>query len=258
MKRVICYADSVEDTLEIRVRDDESLEYAVRQLAEMGFISMRGPFSPKRLSALVETYDEVMSPGCGPNFNVGSTTTRMSNLLSFNVIFDDIFLHEPLLAICSRFFIGDFKLSSFLGRTLRPGTPAQALHADLPRDSEDALLLGFILMVDPFLRENGATRFVPSSHDWPSVPTESMVDTRAQHPNEHVRWGAAGTMIIFNAAIWHGHTANTTPHPRRSVQGYFVRRNARRGSEFRSMLPFRVPTRMSPNARHLLALDEDS
>jgi hypothetical protein len=26
-------------------------------------------------------------------------------------------------------------------------------------------------------------------------------------------------MIIFNGAIWHGHTANVTPDVRRSIQG---------------------------------------
>ena len=31
----------------------------------------------------------------------------------------------------------------------------------------------------------------------------------------------AGTMILFNGAVWHGHTANITRCQRRSIQGYF-------------------------------------
>lgn len=238
-------------------RYDQAADWAVSQLAEVGFLSMTGPFSSERFGALVETYDEAMSTACGPNFNVGSTTTRMSDLLSFDAIFDEVFLHRPLLAIASRFFEQDFKLSSFLGRTLRPDTPAQELHADLPRASEDAPLLGFILMIDPFLVDNGATRFVPGSHRWPSVPGESMADPRSVHPNEQVRCGAPGTMVVFDAAIWHGHRANVTRHPRRSIQGYFVRRNARQGFDFRSVLPDRVQARMGPAALHLLALKEN-
>ncbi len=52
-------------------------------------------------------------------------------------------------------------------------------------------------------------------------------------------------MIIFNASVWHGHTANTTAKARRSIQGYFVRcsipRQAQVGSEFepRDKQPFR-------------------
>jgi ectoine hydroxylase-related dioxygenase (phytanoyl-CoA dioxygenase family) len=33
--------------------------------------------------------------------------------------------------------------------------------------------------------------------------------------------GEAGMLIVFNASIWHGHTANVTENLRRSVQGYF-------------------------------------
>jgi hypothetical protein len=252
---LVCYADRMESAFASRIRDDQAVKWAVSQLAEVGFLSMPGPFSSERFGALVKSYDEAMAGACGPNFNVGSTTTRMSDLLSFNAIFDEVFLYEPLLAISGRFFEQDFKLSSFLGRSLRPNTPTQALHADLPRNSEDAPLFGFILMIDPFLVENGATRFVPGSHSWPSVPAESMADPRSLHPKEQVRCGAPGTMILFDAAIWHGHTANVTSHPRRSIQGYFVRRNARQGLDFLSVLPDRVHARMNPIARYLLALE---
>ncbi len=217
---------------------------------------MPGPLTSERFGAFTDAYDQVMSAGCGPDFKVASTTTRMSDLLSFSAIFDQVFLHEPLLKVCSRFFGEDFRLSSLLGRTLRAGTPAQALHADLPRTSEDAPLLGFILMVDPFREENGATRFVPGSHKWPALPADSMADTRAPHPGETLACGEARTMILFDGAIWHGHTANVTSRERRSIQGYFVRRNVRQGFDFRSRLPEQVQARMTPLARHLLALDE--
>ncbi|WP_420818762.1 phytanoyl-CoA dioxygenase family protein [Occallatibacter savannae] len=180
----------------------------------------------------------------------------MSDLLSFSAIFDEVFLHEPLLTACSLFFEGDFKLSSFLGRTLRARTPAQALHADLPRASQDAPLLGFILMLDSFRRENGATRFIPGSHKWPSVPDEATGQTGTQHPDEVMCFGEKGTMIVFDGSVWHGHGANLTSGNRRSIQGYFVRRTVRQGFDFRTRLSEQVQTRMQPLARHLLELDQ--
>ena len=246
----------MEDAFASRLQDDQAVRWAVSQLAEVGFLSIPGPFSSERLGALIKTYDDMMAAACGPNFNFGSSTTRMSDLLSFDGIFEEVFLYEPLLAIASRFFEQEFKVSSFLGRTLRPDTPVQELHSDIPRNSEDAPLLGFILMIDPFLRENGATRFVPRSHRWPGVPAESMADTRTPHLREQVCCGASGTMVLFDASIWHGHTANVTSHPRRSIQGYFVRRNARQGVDFRSVLADRVRARLNPIARYLLALEE--
>jgi hypothetical protein len=32
--------------------------------------------------------------------------------------------------------------------------------------------------------------------------------------------GRGGSMILFDASIWHGHTANLTSEVRRSVQGF--------------------------------------
>ncbi len=92
--------------------------------------------------------------------------------------FDDIFLYPPLLAACRQVIGEPFKLSSFLARTLRPNTLAQDLHADLMRDSPDAPLIGFILMIDPFRQDNGATRFVPRSHNWPDAPSDRLTDTK--------------------------------------------------------------------------------
>ena len=62
-------------------------------------------------------------------------------------------------------------------------------------------------------------------------------------------------MIIFNGAVWHGHTANTTAVARRSIQGYFVRLDAQSGFDFRNRLMSEARTRMSPLGRYLLSLD---
>jgi ectoine hydroxylase-related dioxygenase (phytanoyl-CoA dioxygenase family) len=217
-----------------------------------------GPSTSQRFTALTDAYDRVMAAGCGPTFKDGSTTTRMSDLLSFSAIFDEVFLFAPLIEACSQFFGQDFKLSSFLGRTLKPGTPSQELHADLPRTSTEAPLLGFILMIDSFREENGATRFVPGSHKWPNLPSDSMADARAKHPDEILGCGEAGTMTIFDGAIWHGHTANVTLRERRSIQGYFSRRCAQQGFDFRMRLPEQAQARMTPIARRLLDLDQEN
>jgi ectoine hydroxylase-related dioxygenase (phytanoyl-CoA dioxygenase family) len=90
------------------------------------------------------------------------------------------------------------------------------------RDSVDAPVVGFILMLDAFTPENGATRFIPGSQDW-SDPSNRLENPHWNGGTEVLACGEAGSMIIFNASVWHGHTANTTPQARRSIQGYFGR-----------------------------------
>ena len=63
-------------------------------------------------------------------------------------------------------------------------------------------------------------------------------------------------MILFNAAIWQGHIANVTEKPRRSIDGYFVRRSAAQAFCFRSRLAEHVQARMLSRARHLLGLNK--
>lgn len=113
-------------------------------------------------------------------------------------------------------------------------------------------------MIDSFREENGATRFVPTSHNWTDLPSDRLSDARAKYSGEVLGCGECGTMIIFIGAIWHGHTANVTPDSRRSIQGYFVRRNARSGFDFRNRLRAAGRSPKSLLARYLLALDDET
>jgi len=225
-------------------------------LAERGFAVIPGPVPPEALPGLAAAYDAVMDAAAGTvDHKVGSTTTRLFDLVNRGAAFDPLYLHPPLLEAVAEVIGGPFQLSSMLGRTLRPGSPAQPLHSDLARDDPACPMVGFIFMLDAFRRDNGATRVVPGSPRWPDVPESALADPLAALPGEELACGPAGAMLVFDASAWHGHTANTSAAPRRSIQGYFIPRHARSGFGFASrMLPETV-ARISPLARYLLALD---
>src|SRR5882672_10888646 len=113
--------------------------------------------------------------------------------------------------------------------SMRPAALAQGLHVDVRQDSADWPLLGFILMVDEFRPDNGATRFVPGSHEWPAIPAGLPAGRMAHHAGQVLATGRAGSVIIYNGSVWHGHTANSTGEPRRSIQGAYIRRYAPSG-----------------------------
>ena len=68
-------------------------------------------------------------------------------------------------------------------------------------------MVGFILMIDEFRTDNGATCFLPGSHRWSKAVADDVA-----------RGGAAGSMIVYNGSVWHGHGGNGTLSARRSIQ----------------------------------------
>jgi len=141
-----------------------------------------------------------------------------------------------------------------LARTLRPDLPAQNLHVDFERDSRGWPMVGFIFMVDEFRAGNGATRFVPGSHLWPAVPPDLPGDLKADYPAQVLACGPAGSMIVYNGSVWHGHTVNRSGQPRRSIQGAYIRRDAEPGENLPARMLPETLARINPLAKYLLAV----
>ena len=227
---------------------------AAEKLRSAGFIVIPGPVAPERLARFVAAYDAAMDSGEAADVKVARATTRMYDFVNRGSEFDDVYIYPPLLEACRHVIGAPFKLSTTLGRTLRPHSAAQDLHADIQRDSEDLPMVGFILMIDEFRLDNGATRFIPGSHMWPGVPGDVTHDCQADYQGQMLACGPAGSLIIFNGSVWHGHSANESGKPRRSIQGYFVRRNARSGIDLPARMRPATLARMAPLARYLLGI----
>jgi hypothetical protein len=120
-----CYADAVDDQFQQISSGSTLPSESLRQLMELGFVIGPGPLSGDPFNKLTAAYDEVMAAGAGPDFKIGSTTTRLSDLLAYSPVFDNVYLYPPLLEASSHVIGEPFKLSSFLARTLRAGTPTQ-------------------------------------------------------------------------------------------------------------------------------------
>ena len=81
-----------------------------------------------------------------------------------------------------------------------------------------------------------------------------MKDPTADHQGQLLACGPAGSVIVYNGSVWHGHTANQTSEPRRSIQGAYIRRDA----ESRINLPARMRPetlgRIGELAKYVLAV----
>jgi len=227
---------------------------AASELQERGFIVLPGVVPPVRMAPIASAYDAAMASATGDDIRVGSTTTRVSDFVNRGAEFDDLYVFPPLLEACCLLIGRPFKLSSLLARTLRPHQPAQGLHVDVQRDSADWPLVGFILMIDEFRPDNGATRFVPGSHRRPGTPQDTMPDVSATHDEQVLACGSAGSMLVFNGCTWHGHAANTSSVPRRSLQGFFIPRDGRAGTDFGARMQPDTRARLGPLGQYVLAL----
>jgi ectoine hydroxylase-related dioxygenase (phytanoyl-CoA dioxygenase family) len=108
-------------------------------------------------------------------------------------------------------------------------------------------MVGFIVMIDEFRNENGATRFLPGSH----LSSSGM-------GNESIRdlvpaCGPSGSVIVYNGSVLHGHGPNETNDPRRSIQGAYIRRDAT-GFDLASRMCVETKERIGSLARYLIAI----
>jgi ectoine hydroxylase-related dioxygenase (phytanoyl-CoA dioxygenase family) len=227
---------------------------AVQDLRDVGFVAIPGPVAPDGLARLAEAYDSAVARASADDVSVGSTTTRINDFVNRGPEFDGLYLYQPVLEACCRVIGQPFKLSTMIARTLRPYSQGQDLHVDFRHDADGWPMVGFILMVDEFRCDNGATRFVPGSHRWPTIPSEVMNEHVAVSERQVQACGRAGSVIIYNGSVWHGHSRNQTGEPRRSIQGAYIRREAQTGGNLPARMRPETLARIGPLAKYLLAV----
>jgi hypothetical protein len=221
-------------------------------LEESGFVVLPGPFPVEQLGAVADAYDAEVGTAVGDDIRAGSTSTRVVDFVNRGPLFDPLYVYPPLLDAVALTVGYTFKLSSLHARTLRPRSTGLDIHIDVERDSTDWPLLGFIFMVDAFIPDNGATRFIPGSHRWDHSPRGARLEEfTAQLVSA---CGPAGSLLVFNGSTWHGQGANGSKRPRRSLQGAFIPRDGRAATDFGSRMQRETFERLTPLARHILAL----
>ena len=218
---------------------------AARALHDDGFVVKPGPVPADDLEELAHLYDEAISRASPDDIKVGSATTRVRDFVNRDAEFDQLYVYPPILQACCRVIEQPFKLSTMHARTLRPRTPAQRLHVDFPGDAQGWPMAGFILMIDDFTPENGATCFIRGSQGMEAAPASSILAPAC---------GPSGSVIIFNGSVWHGHGPNHTDTPRRSIQGAYIRRSEASAETLPARMRPETLARLGALAKYLLAV----
>jgi ectoine hydroxylase-related dioxygenase (phytanoyl-CoA dioxygenase family) len=93
------------------------------------------------------------------------------------------------------------KLSSLNARSAGPGGGARPLHADtaaLP-DARGSWVCNTVWMLDAYSPDNGALGLVPGSHRRGQPPRQALADPLADHPEQVLVTGRAGTVVVRSA-----------------------------------------------------------
>jgi ectoine hydroxylase-related dioxygenase (phytanoyl-CoA dioxygenase family) len=232
-----------------------------RCLDEDGFLVLPAFMSAELLGALrariaqlfAEEGDEAgaefkQEPGCG----------RLANLVDKGEVFRAVIGQRAVLDCVEHVLGPAIKLSSLNARSVPPGAGAQPLHADMRAvaDARGPWVCNTVWLLDDFTAANGTIRLVPGSHRWRRLPQDALADPAAPHPDEVRVEANAGSVIVMNAHLWHGGTANTTSKTRTAVHAFYARRDKPQQQYQKRWLRPEVQEGLSAELRYLLALDD--
>ena len=226
------------------------------ELDAAGFCVLRSIVPAAKMSRVSAAYDRAFAAATAPDLKHARSggSTRLTDFVTRDAEFDELYVLEPVLSACVDTIGPQFKLSSFGARTVQPGAAQQGLHVDVRPDEDAWPLLGFIVMVDEFREDNGATRFVPGSHRAERV-TAREGNQRPDGDAHVLACGEPGSVIVYFGSTWHGYSANRSSSPRRSIQGAYIPRSGSAAVQWRSRLSVEALGRLSHSARRVLAVD---
>src|SRR5947209_2929945 len=232
------------------------------QLDRDGYVVLEDFMSERFLTEVRDRVEHLFADeACraGSEFKQEPQTRRLANLVDKGEVFERA-IAMPEVLECVRHVLGpEFKLSSLNVRSANPHSDwVQPLHADMGAipDDKGYWVCNTVWMLDDFTTENGAIRMVPGSHRSGKLPQEVLADPSGPHPDEILLTGRAGTVVVMNAHMWHGGTANHTAAPRRAMHGFYCRRDKPQQQYQKRLLRPEVQSRLSPALWRLLALDD--
>lgn len=211
------------------------------------------------LRTRVEELFEREGQNAGIEFRQEAGTRRLANLVDKGELFQQMIAMPEILHRIQAVIGSNFKLSSLNARSANPHSESdQPLHADMGGIPDEAgyWVCNTIWLLDDFTSENGATRVVPGSHLLHKLPQDVVPDIFAPHPDQTLITGRAGTVVVMNAHMWHGGTANRTGAPRRALHGFYCRSDKPQQQYQKAMLRPETQSQLTPALRKILAIDD--
>jgi ectoine hydroxylase-related dioxygenase (phytanoyl-CoA dioxygenase family) len=191
-----------------------------------------------------------LGEGGGKNLFEGFSTVRIYNLLARGKLYEQIPVHETVLALVEGVIGRSCLVSSLSSIAIGPGEHAQPIHADdqlipLPKPHVSIICNSMWALTD-FTADNGATRIVPGSHRAAAHPElgRAYETVAAEMPR--------GSILVFDGSVWHGGGANRTGARRVGVAMNYCVGWMRQQENQQLGIPLEVARGFSPRLRKLV------
>ena len=233
-----------------------------QSLDERGYLVLDGFMDAGLLSRLRKSVEQLFDKEgetAGMEFKLEPGCRRLANLVDKGEVFRELIALPRVLAYVSHVLGQDIKLSSLNARSVNPnGAGNQPLHADMSAvaDERGYWVCNTVWMLDDYTADNGAMRVVPGSHHWRRLPQQDLADPRADHAEQVLVTGPAGSVVVVNAHAWHAGTANRTVSPRSALHAFYCRRDKPQQQYQKRLLRPETQQTLSAELRDLLALDD--
>ncbi|MBN3939336.1 phytanoyl-CoA dioxygenase family protein [Nostoc sp. NMS9] len=150
-----------------------------------------------------------------------NTDGTINHLLGLGDSFMEFLERMYLKEAITSYFCGNYILNIFGGVNNLKNHPSYLLniHRDVRSFTGNLkLMLQMIVMLDDFTLENGATYFMNGGHYLADRPSEKLF-----YENSTRAVGKSGSIILFDANLWHAAGSNQTDEPRRALTLCFTK-----------------------------------
>jgi ectoine hydroxylase-related dioxygenase (phytanoyl-CoA dioxygenase family) len=205
--------DRLAEGIELSDTDQARVDRAVGAVSERGYAIVTGFLGGARtrrvreeLAAVFELPDHSVLKGERLPAGGGDNTIHVCNLFAHTRAADGIATDPLLLKVIEGVLGPAFQLSVACAMRPGPGAMKQVLHRDdvmygVPRP-HFPVVANTLIALDDFTRANGATRVVPGSHRSVEPVDQDAGVVDAEMP--------AGSLLVWDGAVWHGSGQNRT------------------------------------------------
>lgn len=186
----------------------------------------------------------------------GGRNIRVYDLVAHAKVFADLAEHPAVLPTVEALLGPDVILSNFTANTALPGSRSMNAHCDqstvMPEPWTHTWAMNAIWCLHDVDEENGATRYLPGSHEFTSFAEVPDDPTQGMEPFA----ASAGSVILMHGRLWHTSGENRSHDRDRALLfAFYTAGFLRPQTNWWRSLPDEVVDQLSPRAKALCSLD---